>query len=137
VTITITRRLEIDMGHRLMGHESKCRHPHGHRYAFMVTVSAKELDKVGLVIDFGVIKSELGGWLDEHWDHAFMYQNGDPIGDFLDVHDHRRFMVTVPPTAENIAEIFLNVARDLMHPHGIEVEKVVCWETPNSFAEAS
>ncbi|MEE8246777.1 MAG: 6-carboxytetrahydropterin synthase, partial [Alphaproteobacteria bacterium] len=31
-TYTVTRRLEIDAGHRVMTHGSKCRHLHGHRY---------------------------------------------------------------------------------------------------------
>lgn len=80
---TITRRLEIDAGHRLMNHESKCRNVHGHRYVFEVTVGAENLDGSGRVIDFGVVKQELGGWLDEHWDHGFIYQRGDPVGEAM------------------------------------------------------
>lgn len=134
--ITITRKLEADVGHRLMGHESKCRNVHGHRYVFEVEVSADELDTVGRVIDFSVIKEKLGGWLDEHWDHAFLFQKGDPIESFLEAHDQRRFMMMVPPTAENIAHLFRGVAIDLMAEHGIKVESVRVWETPNCFATA-
>lgn len=135
--ITITRRLEIDTGHRLMGHESKCRNVHGHRYVFEVEVSAPELDKVGRVIDFSVIKTELGGWLDEHWDHAFIYQKGDPIEAFLKAEDQRHFMMLVPPTAENIGALFKGVAQDLMTPHGIKVNSIRVWETPNCVAHVS
>lgn len=137
MTVTITRRLEIDAGHRLQNHESKCRHTHGHRYGFSVTCTAPELDKIGRVIDFSVIKKDLGGWLDDKWDHAFIFEKGDPIESFLRAHDQRRYELDCAPTAENIAQHFLLVARRLMHKHGIEVVKVVVMETPNCFAEAT
>jgi 6-pyruvoyltetrahydropterin/6-carboxytetrahydropterin synthase len=136
VSVSITRKLEIDTGHRLMGHESKCRNVHGHRYVFMVTCTAPDLDAVGRVIDFSVIKSVLGGWLDKYWDHAFIYQNGDPIGVWLRTYDQRCYEFESPPTAENIAQFFLGRAQDLMAPYEIEVTKVVVWETPNCYAEA-
>jgi len=134
--ITITRRLEIDAGHRLVGHESKCRNVHGHRYVFEVEATSTKLDKVGRVVDFSVLKETLGGWLDEHWDHAFIYQAGDPIGDFLIAHDQRRFEMLAPPTAENIASFFLKQARALMSTTEIDVVSATVHETPNCRAVA-
>jgi len=134
VSITITRKLEADIGHRLVGHEGKCRNVHGHRYVFEVEVTAPDLDAVGRVIDFSVIKAELGGWIDEHWDHGFIYQAGDPIEGFLIANDQRRFMMVNSPTAENIAALFKSVAVNLMAQHGIDVVSVKLWETPNCFA---
>ena len=61
--VRITRRLEIDSGHRLMKHEGKCRNYHGHRYVFEATVEGPGLDEVGRIVDFSVIKERLGGWL--------------------------------------------------------------------------
>jgi 6-pyruvoyltetrahydropterin/6-carboxytetrahydropterin synthase len=136
MTVTITRKLEIDAGHRLLKHESKCRNVHGHRYVFQVTCTAKELDGVGRVIDFSVIKSKLGGWLDENWDHGFIYEKGDPLEEFLVMHDQRCYPMYQPPTAENLAMHFLRIARELMKPHDIQVTKVVVWETPNCYATA-
>jgi 6-pyruvoyltetrahydropterin/6-carboxytetrahydropterin synthase len=133
--ITITRKLECDTGHRLMGHESKCRNVHGHRYVFEVTCEAPKLDDVGRVIDFSVVKAEVGTWIDDNWDHAFVFQAGDPIETFLRDHNQRRFMMMAPPTAENMGALLLGVARDLMQKHGITVTRVRCHETPNCVAE--
>lgn len=135
--LTITRRLEIDAGHRLEKHESKCRNAHGHRYVFDVEFSpVHTLDSLGRVIDFSVIKSVLGGWLDHNWDHAFLYQSGDPIGEWLLANDQKCYSMSQAPTAEFIATYFLQVARGLMASYGIEVVSVRCWETPNCYAEA-
>ncbi len=135
-TLTITRKLEIDAGHRLMNHESKCRHAHGHRYVFEVEASAPTLDNIGRVIDFGELKKILGTWLDDHWDHAFIYQTGDPIGDWLNEHAQRSYPMPVPPTAENLSRHFLEKARFLMLGTGIEIVSVKLWETPNCYALA-
>ena len=53
---TITKKLEFDYGHRVLGHEGKCRHLHGHRGVAEVTVYAPSLDNLGRVVDFGAIK---------------------------------------------------------------------------------
>ena len=37
--ITCTRRIEFDAAHRVMGHEGKCKHLHGHRYALEARVA--------------------------------------------------------------------------------------------------
>ena len=54
----ITKCLEIDMGHRVPNHKSKCATPHGHRYKIEVGVDDKVIDTKGvsdegMVIDFG------------------------------------------------------------------------------------
>ena len=53
---TCARRLEFDSGHRVLRHESKCRHVHGHRYVLELTCAAAQLDDLGRVIDFGVTR---------------------------------------------------------------------------------
>lgn len=132
--ITITRKLEIDAGHRLNGHESKCANAHGHRYVFEIECAAEQLDSLGRIIDFSVIKHELGTWLDDHWDHAFIYETGDPIGNFLLNEKQKCFAVPFKPTAENMAMYFIGIARSKMAVHDIEVMSVKLWETPNCFA---
>jgi 6-pyruvoyltetrahydropterin/6-carboxytetrahydropterin synthase len=54
--ISCTRRIEFDAAHRVMEHESKCKHLHGHRYALEATFVAPDLDTLGRVVEFGVIK---------------------------------------------------------------------------------
>lgn len=136
MSANIVQRLEIDAGHRLMGHEGKCRNAHGHRYVFEVECSAVDLDHLGRVIDFSVVKQVLGGWLDAHWDHGFLYQEGDPLGTFLLRDGQKCEALPAPPTAENIAMRFLAKARDLMSDYGITVVEVVLWETLNCRAKA-
>lgn len=104
--ITANRYHDISVGHRVHGHESKCRHLHGHNYRvhFEVAadVSAKlealgdseglchsekdvALDTVGRVMDFSVIKERLCMWLEDNWDHKFLAWEQD---DFMNmIHD--------------------------------------------------
>jgi hypothetical protein len=56
----IVRRIAFSAGHRVHGHESKCRHFHGHNYvAYFHALPRRGLDPLGRVIDFGVIKARL------------------------------------------------------------------------------
>jgi len=133
--ITITKRLEIDAGHRLLKHESKCRNVHGHRYAFEVECSAEALDAVGRIIDFGVIKTVFGGWLDECWDHGFLVQEGDPLIPWLVENGMKHSIVPYSPTAENIAVHAYDVASSMLDAYGVAVVSMRVWETPTSVAE--
>ena len=47
--ITAERYHDISMGHRVVGHENKCRHLHGRIH---VVCEASSLDALGRVIDF-------------------------------------------------------------------------------------
>ena len=135
--MTATRSIEIDAGHRLLLHESKCAHPHGHRYRFEVTVAASALDAVGRVLDFGAIKEKVGGWLDAEWDHAFLVEKGDPLAEWLAANRCRHAVLSVPPTAENLAKIVFDKANDLLRSSagGLRVVRVRCWETPNCWSD--
>jgi 6-pyruvoyltetrahydropterin/6-carboxytetrahydropterin synthase len=106
---TITRSHEICAGHRVCGHEGRCRHLHGHAYVFELTCEGEALDKLGRVIDFGVIKSRLCAWLEENWDHRMLIWERDPLLRALQAID--KYVVTLPrnPTAENLAEHMVNV----------------------------
>lgn len=94
---TVIRSHEICAGHRVVGHESKCRHLHGHNYKFHFKVAPKKalsegyvksvsgfalegsLDNVGRVIDFSVVKTTLCQWLEDNWDHKFLHWEHDPL----------------------------------------------------------
>lgn len=75
----ITRKFEFDSAHRVLHHESKCKHLHGHRYVAEVTVTSPSLDPLGRVVDFSVLKAKIGGWLDENWDHNILLNADDPM----------------------------------------------------------
>ena len=134
--ITITRILEFDAGHRLKNHESKCWNVHGHRYKCEVTCAAEKLDGVGRVIDFGKVKEILGGWLDEHWDHGFIYEEGDAIGDAIKNSGSKVYVMDCPPTAENMASLFHKKASQLLG-FDLEVTNIRLWETPNCYADSN
>lgn len=93
------------MGHRVVGHESKCRHLHGHNYRIHFTCSATQLDELGRVIDFGVIKELLCMWLEEHWDHKMMIYDEDPLLPSLqELVPEDLVVVPFNPTAEAMAQ---------------------------------
>lgn len=158
----ITRKLEFDAGHRIVGHESKCAHLHGHRYVAEISCQAMKLDNVGRVIDFSVIKREVGSWIDEHWDHNFIFNPNDPLLKQIMIDDHKAKMSApkgsvastnlvssvvfadktpfiMPkglenPTAENMVQVLFNHALGLLLPYSVSVVQVKLYETPNSWA---
>jgi len=132
---TITKDLECDAAHRLRGHESLCANLHGHRYRIQVEVSAESLDRLGRVVDFGVVKARLGEWIAEKWDHACIVESADEtLVRFLEMEGQRFYLLPGPPTAELMAESFFSVAERLLIQDGVRVESVTVWETPSSRA---
>lgn len=92
--IVATRYHDISCGHRVANHESKCAHLHGHNYRITFECAAEELDNIGRVLDFSVIKSTLCEWLEANWDHHFLIWSEDPIKDALTAIDST--VVVVP-----------------------------------------
>jgi 6-pyruvoyltetrahydropterin/6-carboxytetrahydropterin synthase len=141
--VTCTRRLEWDAMHRIPLHESKCRAFHGHRYAAEITAEAAELDSLGRVVDFGVIKERVGGWIDENWDHTAILMRADPdpavavLAASNAEHGRPVYWLDAPPTAEVIVAELARIATDLLSGHGVTVVRIRLWETPNGSAEWS
>jgi len=138
---TATRRIQFCCGHRIHMHESKCRHLHGHNYvAFFTAVKLDaNLDGLGRVIDFAVLKDRLGSWIEANWDHGFIVWRGDDearkalavMGD-----QQKLFFLDRNPTAENMARFLIDeVAPSVLEGTGVVVKQVVLWETENCYAE--
>ncbi|QXV77141.1 6-carboxytetrahydropterin synthase [Escherichia phage ChristophMerian] len=157
----VIRSHEICAGHRVVGHESKCRHLHGHNYKFHFKVAPKvpykvmdeaefaalkQLDDVGRVIDFSVVKTTLCQWLEDNWDHKFLHWSRDNLIDALKIaasrpscplehEDHEHFLgslVALPfnPTAENLAAYMVNViGPQLLDEHGVQLVECTIEET--------
>lgn len=157
----VIRSHEICAGHRVVGHESKCRHLHGHNYKFHFHVEADsihrhlkdgfvdtELDHVGRVIDFSVVKTTLCQWLEDNWDHKFLHWDQDMLiggisnlidtdnrPGFVEAEDVKHFfgsLVALPfnPTAENLAQYMVEViGPQLLDEHGVKLVKCVIEET--------
>lgn len=136
--IICTRRIEFDAAHRVVGHEGKCKNLHGHRYALEVSFVAKELDTLGRVVDFGVIKEKLGEWVDTNWDHTtILFDKDKPLGKAIsDITQQTVFYLPSNPTAENMAEYLLKqVCPGLFKDLPIECVRVKLYETPNCSVE--
>ena len=134
----ITRRFEFDYGHRVLGHEGKCKHLHGHRGVAEVTVSSPELDDLGRVLDFSVVKELVGKWIDENWDHNFLGHPDDPLfEDVAAVFGYKApyMMPNGNPTAENMVAVLFDVADSILSPMGLKVVSCRFYETPNCRAD--
>lgn len=158
MSFTVIRSHEICAGHRVVGHESKCRHLHGHNYVFHFHVAPKPLDgasvkgdpldQVGRVIDFSVVKTTLCQWLEDNWDHKFLHWDQDTlicalelgVRDFnnnralldQDTKDLVNSLVGLPfnPTAENLAQYMVEViGPQLLDEHGVELVECRIEET--------
>ncbi len=101
----IERYHDISVGHRVCGHESKCRFLHGHNYRVHFLCEADALDSLGRVIDFGVLKSTLCQWLEDNWDHKFLLWTEDSI----ELPDLGVVRVPFNPTAENMAQYLVEI----------------------------
>ena len=131
------RRFEIDAGHRVLGHDGLCRFPHGHRYGIEVVCTAP-LNHLGMVIDFGAIRTMLGTWL-SGIDHGFLvYRDDHELIDALKGLTHNKVIV-VPfnPTAENLAVWMLAEFNTVMGVAGVAVKQVTVYETPNCWGVAT
>lgn len=142
---TCTRRIQFCAGHRVMGHENKCAHLHGHNYVALVTAEAEKLDAVGRVIDFGVLKEKIGGWIDRKWDHGFIVneRDCDVIRMFerfnpREATGQKLFAMEGNPTAEVMADYLLHsVCPTVLAGTGVRVVRVQLWETENCYAEVA
>ena len=108
--------------HNLREFYGKCENLHGHNWFVEARVRAKELDNIGLVMDFGVIKKHLN--------------------DVLDMIDHQ-YLNDLPsfktdnPSSENIALFIFNNLAPLIKEGSagrVWLHSVSAWESENSCA---
>ena len=145
--IEISRYHDISCGHRVVGHEGKCIGLHGHNYRITFHAASDELDALGRVIDFAVLKSALCEWLEMNWDHRFLLWGEDEF--WAAIHAGRQgygfedafdSFESVPfnPTAENMAEYLLReIGPQQLAGTGVYLTKVVVEETRKCSAIAS
>ena len=143
---TAERYHDISCGHRVTGHESKCRHLHGHNYRIhfvcIADFGCSSLDNIGRVIDFTAIKERLCMWVESNWDHKFLAWEHDPVMQMLynacvdngvDVERMAEFnifegsIILTPfnPTAENMAQYLVDVIGPIQL-EGTGVKLVTC-----------
>ena len=85
----LTVKAEFEAAHQINGYNGKCQRLHGHNWSVEAIVEGRELDELGMLIDFKILKAELNKVLDE-LDHRYLNE--------LTI-----FSKEANPTAENLA----------------------------------
>jgi len=109
---------------------------HGHRYALEATFVAADLDNLGRVIDFGVIREVLGGWIDDNFDHNTILSIKDKeLGKKIsEITGQKIYYIKENPTAENIANyIFGEICPKLFADKNVKCVAIKLYETPNCY----
>ncbi len=100
--------------HYLRDYEGPCSRVHGHNWKVEVEVSASRLDRIGMGLDFRLIKQATNKLIDR-LDH----QNLNELAPF----DQQN------PTAENIAAWLYRELSSILNTDVIRVASVTLWET--------
>jgi 6-pyruvoyltetrahydropterin/6-carboxytetrahydropterin synthase len=129
-TFRVTKEIHFCYGHRLLNYDGKCRNLHGHNGKAVVTLEAPALDRLGMVVDFSELKTVVGKWIDDTLDHKMLLHKDDPVLPELLRQGEPVVTLDENPTAENIARLIFDRAKQA----GLPVVEVVLWETDNSFA---
>jgi 6-pyruvoyltetrahydropterin/6-carboxytetrahydropterin synthase len=79
--------------HNLRGYKGKCEDLHGHNWRVVICIKSKDLDSIGMVLDFKYLKKELNAEL-EKMDHKYL--------------NKLSYFKKVNPTSENIAKYIFN-----------------------------
>jgi len=144
---SITRRIEIDMAHRIPDHKSKCFNIHGHRYVIEATCTGniiEEGEQTGMVMDFGFLKSCMMLCIHDHFDHGAAFYFEDPLvldGTINCKPGWKVCLLTDVPTAENLAKVWYEALKEeierffMVKPvKAPRLKHLDVWETPNCVA---
>lgn len=98
----VCKSFEIESGHMLSKHPSRCRFPHGHSRRVELVLSADALDEQDMVCDFKALKLAVEGFLDS-FDHAMAVNSEDGLLEALRHADQR---VVVFENEDPTTEVF-------------------------------
>ena len=112
-------RTHFAAAHNLINYQGDCENLHGHNWRVEVTVSARELDKAGLGIDFKILKKQTNQLLDR-LDHKHLNEL-EPFRE-------------VSPSSENICRYVHEQLSQVLNNENVRVEKVTVWESENACA---
>ncbi|TBL80329.1 6-carboxytetrahydropterin synthase QueD [Paenibacillus thalictri] len=95
----------------------KCQHTHGHTYTVNVTIAGDELDEIGFLIDFKMIKQAVH----DRYDHTLLNDHAEYRSQF--------------PTTEVVAKEICNTIQSLLDskPNRPQCLQVIVRETPTSY----
>lgn len=111
-------KAEFEAAHRLVGYVGKCCRLHGHNWTVEAEVTGKELNGLGLLVDFKELKQALNDTLGK-WDHQYLNELPDFAG--------------INPSAENMARlIYESLAPHDIFAAGAKLAAIRVWESPRS-----
>ena len=114
----ISVRAAFEAAHFISGYNGKCSRLHGHNWTVEAVVRGETLDKLGMLVDFKILKAELKKILDG-LDHRFL--------------NELETFATENPTAENIAQkIFRQLSTSEIFSASTKLFAVKVHESPNS-----
>jgi 6-pyruvoyltetrahydropterin/6-carboxytetrahydropterin synthase len=127
---SVTKEVHFCYGHRLLNHQGKCRHLHGHNATAVIRLEAEELDELGMVCDFSDIGDFAKAWIEGAIDHNMLLHEADPVLPGLQAAGERVYVMPANPTAENIAKLIF----DEIAAGGYPVVEVSIYETDSALA---
>lgn len=115
----ISVELSFSAAHMLKDYPGDCRRLHGHNWRVIVFLRAQELDRLGLVADFRLVKAEAKKVLAE-LDHTL-------------INDHPDFRDT-DPSSETIARWLFDRLKPALDAGNHRLHAVEVWETDTTGA---
>jgi len=112
----LTKKFEFEAAHQLPWHKGKCSQLHGHTYKLEVSI-AGELNKDGVVMDFGEIKDIVQEKVISKLDHSYLND------------------VIQNPTAENLITWIAEQIEKPIQEKAAKLYKIKLYETTNSSSE--
>ena len=144
-TLSVTKQIDFEAGHRLPFHHSKCKNLHGHHYVIEFSLegiinTTEGNTEQGMVVEFADIKKIAKEVIKGPWDHAFIaYEKDHAVIEFLNsLKDHKTVLTPLPPTAEHLADLAfdkLNEAIQKKYGQTLQLKRLRLYETPTSWAE--
>ena len=109
---------EFEAAHYIKNYPGKCARLHGHNWIVEAIVQGENLNELGILIDFKILKDELKKVLDE-FDHQYL--------------NELELFANQNPTAENIAkEIFDRLSTTEIFNGAAKLKAVTVYESPKS-----
>lgn len=130
---TVSKEIHFCYGHRLLDYDGPCAHAHGHNGKIEIELTARKLDRRGMVYDFADIKEIIQRWVDKELDHRMILRKDDALADALKKLGDTCFALDENPTAEALAKLIFRYAKSRKLP----ITRVTFWETPSSHATYS
>ncbi len=140
--IRLTKEFSFEAAHMLEGYDGLCREIHGHSYRLFVTVKGEPVNdptspKLGMVMDFGILKHIVNEQIVDRLDHAFMMrrtENSEEVLLALGGSFSKVVLTDYQPTCENMLADFAERLLGAL-PEEVELCSLKLHETATSFAE--